>query len=321
MSANAPGPRRRTQAASARGAGGGARPGQARRKAPGAAQRPPRAGSVTTAPPPPEAPRTGGAHHHPWPTRQKGPALAVAGAPLAISLFGVVLLVLGGAAIAPGAALVVAGLAIALISWRLGAPSSIATRLGGERVDREREARLVNLVEGLSVTAGLAVPEIRVIEDPARNLIVLGSQPSSVVLFCTRGLLEDLDRIELEGLLSHELAHIRRGDTGVAALATRACGLLAGFSSGAPRLVVRLAGSTREAYADFAGARITRYPPGLAAALTKLDAGPVRPAGIDRRTARLTAGLWCAPFEEARPKTPVAGLLSLSERAAALNEL
>ncbi len=254
-----------------------------------------------------------------WPTATRRRAAALVAAPLGVVVLGILAALLG--AVAVGIALVVVGLGVGAAGWWLGSPARLVARLGGRAADPVRDARVLNLVEGLSASAGLLAPEVRVLDDPAPNLLVVGAKPSAAVLFCTRGLLEGLDRMELEGVLSHELAHLRRGDTALATLAMRACSLLATWWSGTPRLVVRLAGPTRETYADFAGARITRYPPGLAAALQRLDAGPTRPAGVDAFTARLTGGLWCAPFAEAAPKSPVAGLLSLSERAAALIEL
>lgn len=241
-------------------------------------------------------------------------------APLALALVGLVLLVLGPPV--AGAVLVVAGVAVTVLSWWAGSPARLAARLGGRRADPVGDARLANVAEGLCVALGLPVPELRVLDDPAPNALLLGGAPASTVLVCTTGLLALLDRMELEGLVAHELAHLKRGDVARAAAATQALGAAALVSSGAGRGVRRLAGLERESLADLRAVGATRYPPGLASALEKLAGAPsTRPGGLDRLTARLTAALWCAPLEEARAVPAAVGVLEVGERAAALREL
>jgi heat shock protein HtpX len=162
---------------------------------------------------------------------------------------------------------------------------------------------------------------VRILDDAAANAVLLAQSSKRAVLVVTSGLLNLLERIELEGVLAHELSHLRRGDAARAAGATRSAGLLASLWAGTPLFVLRLAGREREARADLAAVALTRYPPGLAAALEKLSTVPTRPAGLDAATARLTAPLWCAPLEEGVPNEPLAGALSLPERAALLHEL
>ncbi len=138
----------------------------------------------------------------------------------------------------------------------------------------EEEPRLHNVVEGLCVAAGLPKPDLYVVDDHSLNAFSVGRNPGHASLVVTSGLLEGLNRVELEGVVAHELAHIRNHDT---LMTTTAVGL--------PLLRLVLPGR-RESLADVTGVRITRYPPGLIAALEKLrgEKGP------DRSWA--TAHLW-----------------------------
>lgn len=248
-------------------------------------------------------------------------ALALLGAlPGLLVIAGIVLLALGGPA--PGAALVAIGLLVVVAAVLIGNPRRFLGRLPTRPADPVLEARLVNLVEAVCVADGLPLPELRVLEDPAPNAIVLGGRPADAVLVLTAGLLDLVDRMELEAIVAHELSHVKRGDLGAALAATRACSLLAWAWPAAAVAVLRLSGATRESLADQAAVRVTRYPPALAAALDKLAAAPsTRPAGLSPAMARLTGPLWCSPLDEARPPRPMPGVLELRERAAALREL
>lgn len=138
------------------------------------------------------------------------------------------------------------------------------------------QARLHNLVEGLCVAAGLPKPALYVVSDPAPNAFAAGRNPANASLVVTTGLLDDMTRVELEGVVAHELAHIRNHDT---LMTTTAVGLL--FLRG-------LLPPRRETMADASGVRITRYPPGLISALEKLRGGRAdRPSG-----SWITAHLW-----------------------------
>jgi heat shock protein HtpX len=150
--------------------------------------------------------------------------------------------------------------------------SALVARLPEGAVDHETDARLHNLTEGLCLAHGVTRPTIRVLAFDTRNAatVVLGEQDREVVLLVTEGLLNALSRIELEGILAQQLSHVRDGDvalsTFVAAVASvPLIGPVLGRRAGAcldPHL---------ETGADLAGAGMTRYPPGLAAALERLQ--------------------------------------------------
>jgi len=175
-------------------------------------------------------------------------------------------------------------------------------------VDRDREPYLVNVVEGLSIAAGLPVPKAYVIEDPAPNAFATGRNPDNAAVAVTRGLMEKLNRVELEGVIAHELAHIKNYDTLVQTMAAVLAGTVvllsdwmirsfwwgggrrrsrgSGGQAGAVILLLGVAlavlsplfaallqmaiSRKREYLADANAALLTRYPPGLANALSKI---------------------------------------------------
>jgi heat shock protein HtpX len=158
-------------------------------------------------------------------------------------------------------------------------------------VSADEEPRYHNLVEGLCVSAGLPKPELYVVDDEAANSFATGRSPAHAAIVVTTGLLQKLSRMELEGVVAHELAHIRSHDTLVTGLGTALVALpLMPAKPLAGRVLAALVGRGREREADLSAARLTRYPPGLAAALEK-----VRRDGADAVTvSRATSHLWIA---------------------------
>ncbi|HEX5616726.1 MAG TPA: M48 family metallopeptidase [Acidimicrobiia bacterium] len=171
--------------------------------------------------------------------------------------------------------------------------------------DPKEYARLHNLVEGLCIASGLPKPRVYVVDDPAPNAFATGRDPKHAAIAVTTGLLEKLNRVELEGVLAHELSHIRNYDTLVMTIAVTMVGLLVLvadfflrflFWGGARRrdnnnagailglvgivllifapIIARLMqfaiSRRREFLADASGVHMTRYPPGLISALEKL---------------------------------------------------
>ncbi|HKN40077.1 MAG TPA: M48 family metalloprotease [Acidimicrobiia bacterium] len=177
----------------------------------------------------------------------------------------------------------------------------------------DEEPRYHNLVEGLCVSAGLSKPDLYVIDDGGPNSFATGRNPAHAAIVVTTGLLRKLSRMELEGVLAHELSHIRTNDIRVTSLGTALVGLpLMPAGPLATRLLTALVGRARERDADLGGVRLTRYPPGLAAALEKVrrDGPPVLPAS------RATAHLWISS-----PLDAEAGAGRLEERIAALRDM
>lgn len=180
-------------------------------------------------------------------------------------------------------------------------------------VSAEDEPRYHNLVEGLCVSAGLPKPDLYVIEDDAPNSFATGRNPAHASIVVTTGLLGKLSRIELEGVVAHELSHIRSNDILVTSLGTALVALpLTPAGPLAGRLLGLLVGRGREQDADVGGVRLTRYPPGLAAALEK-----VRREGAGAPPAsRATAHLWISSPLDAED-----GPGRLDRRIAALRDM
>jgi len=89
----------------------------------------------------------------------------------------------------------------------------ILTISGARPADRKKDFLFYTVAENLSLAAGLPKPALYVIEDSAPNAFATGRSPEKAVVCATRGLLEKLDRTELEGVVAHELSHIRNYDT------------------------------------------------------------------------------------------------------------
>ena len=188
-------------------------------------------------------------------------------------------------------------------------------------VEFEDNKELYRLVENLCITAGLPLPKIYIIDDTAPNAFATGRDPEHAVVAVTSGLLQKLNRSELEGVIAHELSHIGNRDILLATVVVVLVGvvaLLADFfryslwfgggnrdnrgSSGyimiiavvlsilAPLFVmlIQLAISRkREFLADADGALLTRYPEGLASALQKISGDAEKLEVANRATAHL----------------------------------
>ena len=173
-------------------------------------------------------------------------------------------------------------------------------------VTKLEEPHLYNVVEGLSISAGLPMPALYVIEDSAPNAFATGRDPQHAALAVTRGLLDKMNRVELEGVVAHEMSHIGNYDIRFMMLVSVLVGtvmLLSDWflrsmwyggrrrsrdSSGGILMLVGLVfvilspiiaqlmqmalSRRREFLADASGAKLTRYPEGLASALEKLEA-------------------------------------------------
>src|SRR3989339_1141568 len=81
-----------------------------------------------------------------------------------------------------------------------------------EPADKKQYANLVNTVEGLSIAAGIPMPKVYVIKDPTINAMAIGRNPKKASIAVTTGALEKLNRSELEGVIGHEMSHIKNYD-------------------------------------------------------------------------------------------------------------
>lgn len=169
-------------------------------------------------------------------------------------------------------------------------------------IKKDDNPELYRLVENLSITAGLPMPKIYIMNEMQPNAFATGRDPEHGVVVVTQGLLDILDRVELEGVLAHELAHIGNRDillstavvvlVGIVVSITDMFFRMAFFSNGdnknkGPMIIIaiplailapimaqlmKLAISRRREFlADSSGALLTRYPDGLARALEKIS--------------------------------------------------
>jgi heat shock protein HtpX len=225
------------------------------------------------------------------------------------------------------AALVVA-VVMALGSYFAGDRIVLASTRARE-VTSEQEPRLHNVVEGLAIAAGIPKPRVYVVPERALNAFATGRDPEHSSIAVTQGLLEGMNRVELEGVIGHELAHVQDRDILVGTMVATLVGaavLLSEFfmrawfwggiggrrgsdRGGGPIAlvflvvglvmlilapivgqVIKLAVSrNREYLADAQGALLTRYPPGLASALRKIQVGAAIPMSSANNA---TAHLW-----------------------------
>jgi heat shock protein HtpX len=154
--------------------------------------------------------------------------------------------------------------------------------------DPAQHARLHNVVEGLCIAAGLPKPRLYVVEDDAPNAFATGRDPRHAAVAVTTGLLDKMNRVELEAVLAHELCHVKNYDILVSTLAVTMVGLVSVILPFTARLVRLAVGDRREPLADMSGVSLTRYPPGLIAALEKLRDD----RAVVRAGSRATAHLW-----------------------------
>jgi len=188
-------------------------------------------------------------------------------------------------------------------------------------VKKEDNPELYRIVENLCITAGLPLPKIYIIEEAQPNAFATGRDPEHSVVAVTRGLLEKLERVELEGVIAHELSHIKNRDmllqtvvvvlAGMISIASEIflrslwwsgggrrkreenqlfylLGLIAIILAPIAATLIRLAISRkREFLADASGALLTRYPEGLAKALEKIASDPHPMRGASSATAHL----------------------------------
>ncbi len=194
---------------------------------------------------------------------------------------------------------------------------------GAREATKQENAYLVNTIEGLAIAAGITQPKIFVIDDTAPNAFATGRDPKHAVICVTTGLLQKMNRTELEGVIAHEMSHIKNYDVRFMTLVTVMVGIVALMSDwmlrsflwgkkggsreeGKIRIILIVVGIAlailapiiatlvqlaisrkREFLADADGALLTRYPQGLASALAKIDADKEPLEAANKATAHL----------------------------------
>jgi heat shock protein HtpX len=227
-----------------------------------------------------------------------------------------------GAGIVTG--IVVAGLiaiACAVFAYSSGSRLVLAVS-GAHPADPTQYQQLHNVVEEMAISAGLPKPTVYVIEDPSPNAFATGVSPNRAAITATTGLLQTMNRDELEGVISHEMSHIKNYDVRLILIVTTLIGFAALVASllwrsaffMRPRgkdgdqaalfvlaaaalltLVAFLVGPliqlalsrSREELADVSGVNLTRNPLGLMHALQKLEANDKPFAGFNHATAAM----------------------------------
>ncbi len=209
----------------------------------------------------------------------------------------------------PGILLFAVIFAVLTNVWSYWNSDKVAIALSGARpADPTKYPELHRVVETLSITAGLPKPKVYVIDDPAPNAFATGRNAKHAAVAATTGLLDMMNRSELEGVLAHELSHIGNRDILLSTVAVVLVGLVTLISDfflrmtfwggrnddegGKNPIVMALAivliilapifatllqlaiSRKREFLADASGARLTRYPEGLASALEKIGSYP-----------------------------------------------
>ena len=144
---------------------------------------------------------------------------------LVVAVLQVINYLVGGGPLFAALAVLLAGGTAALSYWK---SDSIALAVSRARpASVEEYGRLHNLVEGLCIAGGLPKPRIYVVDDPSPNAFATGRNPKHAAIAVTTGLLEKLNRVELEGVLAHELSHIKNYDILVSTLAVTMVGIVA----------------------------------------------------------------------------------------------
>lgn len=236
-----------------------------------------------------------------------------------------------------------------LITYFAGSNMALALN-GAKQIVKKDNPRLWRTVENLAITEGLPMPKVYIINDPALNAFATGRDPNHAVVCATTGLLDAMDDTELEGVMAHELGHVKNYDIRVSMIAfalvvvigfladvmlriswfggddddnRQPIFLLFGIAAAilAPLIasLIQMAISRRREYlADATGALATRYPEGLANALEKIK----HAGSATKRQNPSSAHLFFAnPLKKGSFVTLFSTHPSIDERIARLKEM
>ena len=212
----------------------------------------------------------------------------------------------------------VLGVGAALFSYYLGS-ATVLSAAGAQEADPGQYQQLYNIVQTLAIGDGVPVPKVYIIDDPSPNAFATGRDPQHAAVTVTSGLLQMMNRSELEGVLAHEMSHVKNYDVRMLLVVTTMIGLAALIASmywnGALRfrsrderatLVVFAVGiiftliafligpimqfalsRQRESLADASGVELTRNPQGLLSALKKIAQNDEPPAKFNHAVAAM----------------------------------
>lgn len=232
--------------------------------------------------------------------------------------------------------ILVGALVYVLISYYTGSKTALAIN-GAQEIQKKDNPRLWRIVENLAITEGMPMPKVYIMEDPALNAFATGRDPKHAAVCATTGILDALEDNELEGVMAHELGHVKNYDIRVSMIAFAlvvvigiisdillrlsffrgsnndngnsnslfvVLGIAASILAPLVALLIQLAISRRREYlADATGALSTRYPEGLASALEKISQG----GSTLQKQSSSTAHLF---FANPLQKGAIAGLFS-----------
>jgi heat shock protein HtpX len=243
------------------------------------------------------------------------------------AVLGLVLTVVLTFLVGPVGLLIGLAIAAAAVLWVVSMASfdptpRLLAQMEVRDADRPSEARLVNLVDGLSLNGGISAPTLHVADTEALNALVIGLRDGEAHVVVTSGLLDALERIELEAVLARAVVQIRRGDLGAT---TTALQVLHSTKRGGTYWLVRPVAGTiarrvrvddpdADVVLDRDAVGLTRYPPGLVGALKRLVGAPLSVPGATQ----VTSSLWLAdPLPPDRPdrapRTPIADRIEALE--------
>lgn len=205
----------------------------------------------------------------------------------------------------------------ALITYFAGAKMAVAVN-GAKQIQKRDNPRLYRIVENLAITEGMPMPKVYIMDDPALNAFATGRNPKNAIVCATTGILDALNDTELEGVMAHELGHVKNYDIRVSMFAfalvsvvslmadmilhftlfsdrrdnggpfVLIAGLIAMIIAPIAASMIQLAISRRREYlADATGALTTRHPEGLASALEKIGKQGSATARANSSTAHL----------------------------------
>jgi heat shock protein HtpX len=226
-----------------------------------------------------------------------------------------------GGAVAGAIVLGLLGVVAALYAYFLGSATVLAA-MGAQEADPRQFQQLYNVVQALAIGDGLPMPKVYVINDPSPNAFATGRDPNHAAVTVTSGLLQIMNREELEGVLAHEMSHVKNFDVRLLLVVTTMIGMAAliasafwhgvgrmrfsGRNSGQVALIVFAIGilfsliafivgplmqlalsRQRESLADVSGVELTRNPQGLISALQKIAANDKPPERFNHAVAAM----------------------------------